>query len=243
MIKQILLDTETTGLDKKSGHRVIEIGCVEIINRKYTGNEYHVYLNPERDSDPGALEVHGLTTEFLSDKPKFAEIYEEFIDFIRDSELLIHNAEFDIGFLNHEIKLLSKKNESIEKYVSSITDTLQIAREKHPGQRNSLDALVNRYEVGGYDRELHGALLDSKILGDVYLAMTGGQSALDFSRPIENQENDISETKTINSDLKLISITLTDQEEESHLAYLKRMQDETGVTPIWLSEPKSHNEN
>jgi len=162
MNRQIILDTETTGLDRKSGHRVIEIGCVEIINRKYTGNEFHVYLNPERDSDPGALEVHGLTTEFLSDKPKFEEIYEDFIDFVKDSELLIHNAEFDIGFLNHEIKLMSKKLNTVDKHVSAITDTLQIAREKHPGQRNSLDALVNRYEVGGYDRELHGALLDSK---------------------------------------------------------------------------------
>ena len=144
MNRQIILDTETTGLDKKSGHRVIEIGCVEIVNRKYTGNEYHVYLNPERDSDPGALEVHGLTSEFLSDKPKFEEIYQEFIDFIKDSELLIHNAEFDIGFLNHEIKLMSKKLNTIDEHVSLITDTLQIAREKHPGQRNSLDALVNR---------------------------------------------------------------------------------------------------
>ena len=128
-----------------------------IINRKKTGYEFHVYLNPERDSDPGALEVHGLTTEFLSDKPKFAEIYDEFIEFVKDAELLIHNAEFDIGFINHEISLISKKLNSVDKHVSSITDTLQIAREKHPGQRNSLDALVNRYEVGGYDRELHGA--------------------------------------------------------------------------------------
>ena len=130
MNRQIILDTETTGLDRKSGHRVIEIGCVEIVNRKYTGNEYHVYLNPERVSDPGALEVHGLTTEFLSDKPKFEEIYQEFIDFIKDSELLIHNAEFDIGFLNHEIKLMSKNLTTIDKHVSLITDTLQIAREK-----------------------------------------------------------------------------------------------------------------
>ena len=134
MIRQIILDTETTGLDRKSGHRIIEIGCVEIINRKYTGNEFHVYVNPERDSDPGALEVHGLTTEFLSDKPKFAEIYNDFIEFVKDAELLIHNAEFDIGFLNHEIKLLSKKFDPVDKHVSVIIDTLQIAREKHPGQ-------------------------------------------------------------------------------------------------------------
>ena len=143
MNRQIILDTETTGLDFKTGHRIIEIGCVEIVNRKFTGNEYHTYINPERDSDEGALRVHGLTTEFLSDKPRFSEIYEDFISFIKDSELLIHNAEFDIGFLDNEIKLVSKDLNSIEKEVVKITDTLQIAREKHPGQRNSLDALVN----------------------------------------------------------------------------------------------------
>ena len=163
MNRQIILDTETTGLDFKTGHRVIEIGCVEIVNRKFTGNEYHTYINPERESDEGALRVHGLTTEFLSDKPKFSEIYEEFINFIKDAELLIHNAEFDIGFLDNEIKLVSKDLNPIENEVLKITDTLQIAREKHPGQRNSLDALVSRYEINGYDRELHGALLLSLI--------------------------------------------------------------------------------
>jgi len=234
--RQIILDTETTGLDKKSGHRVIEIGCVEIVNRKYTGNEYHVYLNPERDSDPGALEVHGLTTEFLSDKPKFEEIYQEFIDFIKDSELLIHNAEFDIGFLNHEIKLMSKKLNTIDEHVSLITDTLQIAREKHPGQRNSLDALVNRYEIGGYDRELHGALLDSKILGDVYLAMTGGQSALDFTNQTEDKNKLSKETSSEHVDLNLKTISLSEQEQNMHLEYLERMQEETGVKPVWLSK-------
>jgi len=234
--RQIILDTETTGLDKKSGHRVIEIGCVEIVNRKYTGNEYHVYLNPERDSDPGALEVHGLTSEFLSDKPKFEEIYQEFIDFIKDSELLIHNAEFDIGFLNHEIKLMSKKLNTIDEHVSLITDTLQIAREKHPGQRNSLDALVNRYEIGGYDRELHGALLDSKILGDVYLAMTGGQSALDFTNQTEDKNKLSKETSSEHVDLNLKTISLSEQEQNMHLEYLERMQEETGVKPVWLSK-------
>ena len=236
MNRQIILDTETTGLDKKSGHRVIEIGCVEIVNRKYTGNEYHVYLNPERDSDPGALEVHGLTSEFLSDKPKFEEIYQEFIDFIKDSELLIHNAEFDIGFLNHEIKLMSKKLNTIDEHVSLITDTLQIAREKHPGQRNSLDALVNRYEIGGYDRELHGALLDSKILGDVYLAMTGGQSALDFTNQTDDKNKLSKETSSEHVDLNLKTISLSEQEQNMHLEYLERMQEETGVKPVWLSK-------
>ena len=236
MNRQIILDTETTGLDRKSGHRIIEIGCVEIINRKYTGNEFHVYLNPERDSDPGALEVHGLTTEFLSDKPKFEEIYEEFISFVKDSELLIHNAEFDIGFLNHEIKLMSKKLNTVDKHVSAITDTLQIAREKHPGQRNSLDALVNRYEVGGYDRELHGALLDSKILGDVYLAMTGGQSTLDFTTQNEDLEQTNQTTSSNDTDLNLKVVNLTKEEDQLHLDYLERMKEETGTIPVWLSK-------
>lgn len=236
MNRQIILDTETTGLDRKSGHRVIEIGCVEIINRKYTGKEFHVYLNPERDSDPGALEVHGLTTEFLSDKPKFEEIYEDFIDFVKDSELLIHNAEFDIGFLNHEIKLMSKKLNTVDKHVSAITDTLQIAREKHPGQRNSLDALVNRYEVGGYDRELHGALLDSKILGDVYLAMTGGQSTLDFTSQNEDKEQANQITSSNDIDLNLTVVNVTKEEHQLHLDYLERMKEETGTIPVWLSK-------
>ena len=236
MNRQIILDTETTGLDRKSGHRIIEIGCVEIINRKYTGNEFHVYLNPERDSDPGALEVHGLTTEFLSDKPKFEEIYEDFINFVKDSELLIHNAEFDIGFLNHEIKLMSKKLNTVDKYVSAITDTLQIAREKHPGQRNSLDALVNRYEVGGYDRELHGALLDSKILGDVYLAMTGGQSTLDFTTQNEDLEQTHQITSSNDTDLNLKVVNLTKEEDQLHLDYLERMKEETGTIPVWFSK-------
>ena len=236
MNRQIILDTETTGLDRKSGHRIIEIGCVEIINRKYTGNEFHVYLNPERDSDPGALEVHGLTTEFLSDKPKFEEIYEDFISFVKDSELLIHNAEFDIGFLNHEIKLMSKKLNTVDKHVSAITDTLQIAREKHPGQRNSLDALVNRYEVGGYDRELHGALLDSKILGDVYLAMTGGQSILDFTTQNEDLEQTNQTTSSNDTDLNLKVVNLTKEEDQLHLDYLERMKEETGTIPVWFSK-------
>ena len=217
MLKQIILDTETTGLDPKSGHRVIEIGCIELINRKFTGEQFHVYLNPDRDSEEGALKVHGLTTEFLSDKPRFNEIYDDFIKFIDKSELLIHNAEFDVNFLDHEIKLLSKKLPSISNCVSKITDTLQIAREKHPGQRNSLDALVKRYEIGGYDRELHGALLDSQILGDVYLSMTGGQSALNFSDI--NDENSSAADQGNNKehlDLNLRVIELSDEEKNAH---------------------------
>ena len=236
MLKQIILDTETTGLDPKSGHRVIEIGCIELINRKFTGEQFHVYLNPDRDSEEGALKVHGLTTEFLSDKPRFNEIYDDFIKFIDKSELLIHNAEFDVKFLDHEIKLLSKKLPSISNCVSKITDTLQIAREKHPGQRNSLDALVKRYEIGGYDRELHGALLDSQILGDVYLSMTGGQSALNFSDI--NDENPSAADQGNNKehlDLNLRVIELSDEEKNAHKEYLLRMKEETGTDPIGLN--------
>ena len=236
MLKQIILDTETTGLDPKSGHRVIEIGCIELINRKFTGEQFHVYLNPDRDSEEGALKVHGLTTEFLSDKPRFTEIYDDFIKFIDKSELLIHNAEFDVKFLDHEIKLLSKKLPSISNCVSKITDTLQIAREKHPGQRNSLDALVKRYEIGGYDRELHGALLDSQILGDVYLSMTGGQSALNFSDI--NDENPSAADQGNNKehlDLNLRVIELSDEEKNAHKEYLLRMKEETGTDPIGLN--------
>ena len=236
MLKQIILDTETTGLDPKSGHRVIEIGCIELINRKFTGEQFHVYLNPDRDSEEGALKVHGLTTEFLSDKPRFTEIYDDFIKFIDKSELLIHNAEFDVKFLDHEIKLLSKKLPSISNCVSKITDTLQIAREKHPGQRNSLDALVKRYEIGGYDRELHGALLDSQILGDVYLSMTGGQSALNFS-DINDENSSVADqgNNKEHLDLNLRVIELSDEEKNAHKEYLLRMKDETGTDPIGLN--------
>ena len=236
MQRQIILDTETTGLDPKSGHRVIEIGCIELVNRKFTGEQYHIYLNPDRDSDEAALEVHGLTSEFLSDKPRFKDIYEEFLKFISGSELLIHNAEFDVNFLDHEIKLVSKKLPTVSDSVTKITDTLQIAREKHPGQRNSLDALVKRYEIGGYDRELHGALLDSQILGDVYLSMTGGQSDLDFSVSVTDQEvKEIDPSDQLNSELNLKVIELTEEENKSHKEYLLRMKEETGTDPLGLN--------
>ena len=238
MNRQILLDTETTGLDPKSGHRVIEIGCVEIINRKFTGSEFHTYLNPEREIDEEAEKIHGLSFEFLSDKPKFYEVLDEFLEYIKDSELLIHNAPFDIGFINHEIKLHSKKGPFVETIVDKITDTLQIAREKHPGQRNSLDALAQRYEIGGYDRSYHGAILDSKILGDVYLAMTGGQSDL-FQANAANQKSAVAETKSDESsikDAKIVLTSISEDEEKRNLDYLKNMQEETGVEPVWLSK-------
>jgi DNA polymerase-3 subunit epsilon len=175
-MRQIVLDTETTGLEPSQGHRIIEIGCVELIDRKLTGRHYQVYLNPERDIDEGAIEVHGLTSDFLSDKPLFKDIQKEFLGFIDGAELIIHNAVFDLGFINHELNLV-EDHPRIESRLSVI-DTLVMAREKHPGQRNNLDALCKRYDIDNSARELHGALLDAEILADLYLVMTGGQTAL-----------------------------------------------------------------
>ena len=176
-MRQIILDTETTGLEVKQGHRIIEIGCVELRNRRKTDRHFHHYINPGREIDDGAYEVHGISNEFLSDKPMFRDIAQEFINFIRDSELIIHNAPFDIGFLNFELEQLGPEWGKVED-CCRITDTLLIARERHPGQKNSLDALCQRYNVDNSQREQHGALLDAQILSDVYLAMTGGQAAL-----------------------------------------------------------------
>lgn len=176
-MRQVILDTETTGLSPQEGHRIIEIGCVECVNRKFTGNNFQCYINPERKIDIGALRVHGINNTFLADKPCFKDIYNEFIDYIDGAEVIIHNASFDVGFLNHEFRLLNKANSLFESRCSVI-DTLAMARRMHPGQRNSLDALCKRYHIDNSDRELHGALLDARILGQVYLAMTGGQRSL-----------------------------------------------------------------
>jgi DNA polymerase-3 subunit epsilon len=175
--RQVVLDTETTGLEPSQGHRIIEIGCVEMIDRRLTGNNFHQYIQPDREIDQGAIEVHGITNEFLADKPRFGDLVQDFMDYIRGAELIIHNAPFDVGFINHELKLLQQEWEPLPSYCS-VVDTLQMAKKLHPGQRNSLDALCRRYEIDNSHRELHGALLDSEILADVYLAMTGGQAAL-----------------------------------------------------------------
>jgi len=176
-MRQIILDTETTGLEPSDGHRIIEIGCVELANRRITGNTYHQYIQPDREIDAGAREVHGITDRFLVDKPRFADIAEEFLAFIKGAELIIHNAPFDVGFINHEFSLLKKSVGPLSEHCT-IIDTLAIARRLHPGQRNNLDALCKRYHIDNSQRELHGALLDAEILADVYLAMTGGQAAL-----------------------------------------------------------------
>lgn len=175
--RQIILDTETTGLESGDGHRIIEIGCIEIRNRRRSDRVFHQYLDPQRAVEEGAFEVHGISNEMLVGKPLFADIAQELLDFIRDSEIIIHNAPFDVGFLNAELKLLGRKWGRIEDYCR-ITDTLVMARELHPGQKNSLDALCTRYQIDNSQRDLHGALLDAQILLDVYLAMTGGQSSL-----------------------------------------------------------------
>ncbi|MFC1602804.1 DNA polymerase III subunit epsilon [Pseudomonadota bacterium] len=178
-MRQIVLDTETTGLEPKQGHRIIEIGCVELVDRRLTGNNFHQYLQPDREIDDAAVEVHGITTEFLADKPRFEDVVDDFINYVDGAELIIHNAPFDVGFLDAELVKVGKEEGLLER-LCTITDTLVMARKKHPGQRNSLDALCRRYEIDNSQRQLHGALLDSEILADVYLIMTGGQGALSF---------------------------------------------------------------
>lgn len=183
--RQIILDTETTGIDPKEGHRIIEIGCVEMINRRLTGNNFHQYLQPDREIDAEAIEVHGITNEFLADKPRFEEIAEDLLAYLNGAELIIHNAPFDIGFINNELQLTDPRSKPVTDYCS-VTDTLVMARQMFPGQRASLDALCKRYEINNAHRTLHGALLDSEILADVYLAMTGGQVSLLLGGDAEN---------------------------------------------------------
>lgn len=175
--RQIVLDTETTGLEPSQGHRIIEIGCVEMVDRRLTGNNFHQYLQPDRAIDQAAIEVHGITNEFLADKPRFGDLVDDFIAYVEGAELIIHNAPFDMGFLNHELRLLAGDHPVLET-LCSVVDTLVMAKKMHPGQRNSLDALCKRYDINNSHRELHGALLDAEILADVYLMMTGGQGAL-----------------------------------------------------------------
>ena len=224
-MRQVVLDTETTGLDIANDHRIIEIAGVELVNRKLTKNSYQVYLNPERTVGR-SFKIHGLSDDFLSDKPSFKEIYEEFLDFIKDSELLIHNAEFDVGFLNHELKL-ADLDIKIEDHVNKITDTLSIAREKHPGQRNSLEVLTDRYQITGYDRSYHGALIDSEILADVYLAMTGGQRDLGFD---ENSSKEFQSrfSNDVSNDLNLVKIKASEDDLNQHQNYLNSLKKDHG---------------
>ena len=233
-MRQIILDTETTGLEPKQGHRIIEIGCIELINRRKTERNFHQYLNPERDIEDGAFNIHGLSNEFLSDKSRFADIAQEFIDFIRDGELIIHNAPFDVGFINAELKLLGKKWGKIEDYCT-VFDTLLLAREKHPGQKNNLDALCKRYEVDNSQRDLHGALLDAQILLDVYLKMTGGQTDLTFhSVATSHGVKGKSEQYINNKHKKLVVIEPTENELAEHRMLLESIKDKNEGKCIWI---------
>lgn len=186
-MRQVVLDTETTGLEVESGHRIIEIGCVEIIDRKLTGRHFHEYVNPQRDIDEGALEVHGITSQFLADKPVFGDIWGTFLEFVNGAELIIHNAAFDIAFLDAEMDLMHQSPGTMADYCA-VTDSLAIARQKHPGQKNNLDALCKRYMVDNSERDLHGALLDAEILADVYLLLTGGQVSLSLGAEYSDNE-------------------------------------------------------
>lgn len=230
-MRQVVLDTETTGLDTKQGNRVIEIGCVELVDRKLTHNHYHQYIQPDRESEEGALNVHGITSEFLADKPRFEDIVDDFLSFIEGAELVIHNAPFDIGFLNHELKLLNQKfsrDLGVTTDYATVLDTLVMAKKKHPGQKNNLDALCRRYDVNNDKRELHGALLDSEILADVYLFMTGGQSALllDSSAESSDAAADTSIQK-LDANRQTSPIILASNDEiTAHEAYLKDLGDD-----------------
>lgn len=187
-MRQVVLDTETTGLETSQGHRIIEIGCVELIERRVTDNHWHHYIKPEREVDAGAFEVHGISNEFLEDKPLFADLADDFLAYIEGAELIIHNAPFDVGFLNYELERLNAGKPSVEAS-SGILDTLVMARQKHPGQKNNLDALCKRYEIDNSHRSVHGALLDARILADVYLFMTGGQSTLGLGETEHRSDN------------------------------------------------------
>lgn len=226
-LRQIVLDTETTGIRVEDGHRIIEIGCIEMINRKTTDNHFHFYLNPEREVEAGALAVHGITNEFLQDKPLFRDIAKQFIDYVKGAELIIHNAPFDTAFLNNELMLLQQGFKAIVDYCQ-VTDTLQMARRLHVGQRNNLDALCKRYKIDNSKRELHGALMDAHLLAQVYLAMTGGQSnffdAINDA-PIEQVENtEIKAAASLQS--HVIHLLAADETElTAHKNYLKSLKE------------------
>lgn len=232
-MRQIVLDTETTGLEVELGHRIIEIGCVELIDRKLTRNHFHQYVNPQRAIDEGALEVHGITPEFLADKPVFKDVWEPFLEFVRGAELVIHNAPFDVAFLNREMKLLDKSLGRIEDYCG-IVDSLDVARQKHPGQKNNLDALCKRYSVDNSQRDLHGALLDSEILADVYLLMTGGQVALSLAGEEEQEEVRLTNVvRTLDNDRPPLKvIRASDEEVARHNEKLDKL-DQSSNGSVW----------
>ncbi len=229
-MRQIVLDTETTGLDPTQGHRIIEIGCVELVGRRRTGNDYHQYIKPDRDIDPGAMEVHGISNEFLEDKPYFGDIADDFFAYIKGAELIIHNAPFDVGFVDHEFNKVGMKKIDGQ---CSVTDTLVMARKLHPGQRNSLDALCGRYNIDNSSRQLHGALLDAEILADVYLAMTGGQVSMLLSGIQEFSALSNEAIRRIDTNRPpLAIISATEEEEIAHSQRLDFIEKQSGRC-IW----------
>lgn len=232
LLRQIVLDTETTGINPKEGHKIIEIGCVELINRRLTQNRFHVYLNPDREIDAGAIEVHGITNEFLQDKPRFRDVVEDFTAFISGAELIIHNAPFDVGFMNHELALLKEETRRIES-LCTVFDTLTYARKKHPGARNSLDALCKRYSIDNSHRELHGALLDAEILADVYLIMTGGQASLLDEETVSDNALSQELVRLASNRAKLRVIVCDALETEMHQQRLQKIAKASGDC-IWL---------
>jgi|SRR5690554_1041451 len=235
--RQIVLDTETTGLESAQGHRIIEIGCVEVINRKLTGKHYHQYINPKRDIDAGAMEVHGISQEMLADKPVFAQIRDDFMAFIAGAELVIHNAPFDIGFIDAELRRLDSRHNTIA-LNNAVVDTLLLARGKHPGQKNNLDALCKRYGVDNSQRELHGALLDAEILADVYLLMTGGQTALMLGSGDGSEGGDDSsggEIKRLDSNRRPLPVLRAGADElQQHQEKLESIDKASSGKCLWL---------
>jgi len=228
-MRQIVLDTETTGLEAKDGHRIIEIGAIELIGRQLTDRRMHRYLNPQRDSDEGALAVHGLTREFLGDKPLFAEVVDELVDFVHGAEVIIHNASFDLAFLDAEFARLGRP--PFADHCEKVTDSLRLARELHPGKRNSLDALCERYGISNRHRTLHGALLDAGLLGEAYLAMTRGQDSLVMDLTPASQAEDIAPVAPD----RLIVITASTDEASAHEALLDSIEKETRAPAVWRS--------
>ncbi len=231
-MRQVVLDTETTGLEITEGHRVLEIGCVEIIGRKLTRRHFHQYINPERDIDDGALEVHGITREFLQDKPRFSDVWQPFLEFVEGSELIIHNAAFDIAFLNHEMKLMSAGLGALTDYCS-VVDSLELARNKHPGQKNNLDALCKRYNVDNSQRDLHGALLDAEILADVYLLLTGGQVTLSLGEDDAGGDSAGASFKIASDRPRLKVVKASLEECDLHEKKLDRLDEKSENGSVW----------
>jgi DNA polymerase-3 subunit epsilon len=232
-MRQVVLDTETTGLDPALGHRIIEVGCVEVINRRITERVFHRYLNPGREVDAGALQVHGITNEFLADKPRFADVIHDLLSFLHDAEVLIHNASFDLAFLNSELQLVDASLGTLDHYCR-VTDTLAIAREKHPGKKNGLDALCRQYGIDNSHRELHGALLDAQLLAEVYLAMTGGQTTLTLVGPREQSPRARSrEPRSLAEGHPLRVVRASAEEAQAHASTLARIDKASGGRCLW----------